>query len=703
MKKLIYISTIILSAFFTLSSCDEYDDSSLKEDIAALEERVAALESYCSTLNSQISSLQSAVDAIEAAVYVTDVTTVTENGVTGYLITLSDGTSFTIYNGTDGEDGADGTTPVIGVTLVDGVYYWTLNGEIIYDSDGNPLRASGSDGEDGIVPQLKIEDGYWYVSYDGGTTWEQLGEVTDDTVQYITDLSYDSSYVYITLYDGSVITLTRGGSLSITFNLPEVGIVGGGESAIVSYTLTGADENTTVTTVAQNGYKAEVNATSTSEGTITITAPDEFVTGTIGVCVSNEVTTIVRVISVKFEAVLAVTDTVVTVSGDADFEFLLPVSANVEYTVSIPDDVDWISYSETRAVPVDSVAFAVVENDSRNERYTTVTLTSADSSLVLTVLVTQQGHNPTINDNWAIDYHGKVYVLSSTKYFDVLSFADGDGERYVTNYFTAAKYESYTLDSLFNYQQEVVDYYIDYYDEKQYEGYYLAKQCYTSYYRVQGSSAYTGGSNYYIVMFGVNDDGQLTGYYQVLYFTSKVLTGGSDAYNAWIGSWTYTDADENTNRMIFCEKEADSSYYMSYGSYSGTASSYWAEVQFDSSTGGVTLPTSTTYYRTTSTSASTGVTSIYYQSYVGRSYLGGSSLTYILEMGADIWTGAIASDGSATLTGCEVPSSWGTGEMNTFRVVGLDSTFSAVKSTSGSYPELTLPITLTYSESLTSN
>ncbi|MBO5803816.1 MAG: hypothetical protein J6R25_01895, partial [Bacteroidales bacterium] len=32
------------------------------------------------------------------------------------------------------------------------------------------------DGEDGITPQLKIEDDYWYVSYDNGITWERLGK-----------------------------------------------------------------------------------------------------------------------------------------------------------------------------------------------------------------------------------------------------------------------------------------------------------------------------------------------------------------------------------------------------------------------------------------------------------------------------------------------------------------------------------------------
>jgi hypothetical protein len=57
--------------------------------------------------------------------------------------------------GEDGKDGANGTNGTDG-------------------KDG----ADGSNGQDGITPQLKIENGYWYVSYDNGTTWKQLAKAT---------------------------------------------------------------------------------------------------------------------------------------------------------------------------------------------------------------------------------------------------------------------------------------------------------------------------------------------------------------------------------------------------------------------------------------------------------------------------------------------------------------------------------------------
>lgn len=69
-------------------------------------------------------------------------------------------------NGKDGMDGKDGTDGKDGQDGADG-------------EDGKD-GANGQDGKDGITPQLKIEDGYWYISYDNGATWTQLGKATGE-------------------------------------------------------------------------------------------------------------------------------------------------------------------------------------------------------------------------------------------------------------------------------------------------------------------------------------------------------------------------------------------------------------------------------------------------------------------------------------------------------------------------------------------
>ena len=176
MKRILFLALTVLVA----AGC--YDDAALWDQIKNHEERISKLETLCNQMNTNISSLQTIVSALQNNDYVTNVAPITENGKEiGYTVTFSKSGSITIYHGNDGEngkdgaDGKDGSTPVIGVRMAsDGLYCWTINGEWLLDADGNPIPTTGKDGADGITPQLKIEEDYWYISYDNGQTWSQL-------------------------------------------------------------------------------------------------------------------------------------------------------------------------------------------------------------------------------------------------------------------------------------------------------------------------------------------------------------------------------------------------------------------------------------------------------------------------------------------------------------------------------------------------
>ena len=219
MKRILFLTTMVVALLF--GGCEKYDDSALTNRIDNLEERVKTLEELCRQMNTNISSLQTIVSALQNNDYVTGVAPITKNGETiGYTITFTKSQPITIYhgengkdgqngtNGTNGADGKDGSTPVIGVKMDDdGIYYWTLNSEWLTDDNGNKIKAvgtdgkdgadgkdgqngtngtdgqngtNGADGKDGITPQLKIEDGYWLISYDNGATWIQLGKATGE-------------------------------------------------------------------------------------------------------------------------------------------------------------------------------------------------------------------------------------------------------------------------------------------------------------------------------------------------------------------------------------------------------------------------------------------------------------------------------------------------------------------------------------------
>ena len=187
-----------------------------------------ALQRLCNETNTNLSALQTIVTALQNNDYITSVDPLTENGkVVGYTIKFAKSNPIVIYNGKDGTDGVDGNTPVIGVKKDgDGIYYWTLDGEFII-VDGQKIKAQGtdgsdgSDGTDGVTPKLEIREGYWWISYDNGTNWTQLGKATGEDGKDADSIkiTQDENNVYFELADGTIITISKTGQSSnfITF------------------------------------------------------------------------------------------------------------------------------------------------------------------------------------------------------------------------------------------------------------------------------------------------------------------------------------------------------------------------------------------------------------------------------------------------------------------------------------------------------
>ena len=177
-----------------------------------------ALQRLCNETNTNLSALQTIVTALQNNDYITSVDPLTENGkVVGYTIKFAKSNPIVIYNGKDGADGVDGNTPVIGVKKdTDGIYYWTLDGEFIV-VDGQKIKAqgtdgnNGTDGSDGVTPKLEIREGYWWISYDNGTNWTQLGKATGEDGKDADSIkiTQDENNVYFELADGTVITMPQ--------------------------------------------------------------------------------------------------------------------------------------------------------------------------------------------------------------------------------------------------------------------------------------------------------------------------------------------------------------------------------------------------------------------------------------------------------------------------------------------------------------
>lgn len=203
MKKYLFGLVAILA--LTLSSCS-YDDSEIWEKYNDLENRVTKLEGLCREMNTNIESLEAILKSLKDNEHVSNLAPITKDGeVVGYTITFTSGKSVTIYN----QNETGGTTPALGVAKdADGLYYWTLDGEWLLDNEGNKVKAEGNDG---LTPRLKVENGYWYVSYDNGETWVEAGPATTESSgdNLFKEVRYDDEYVYLTLADGTVLVLPR--------------------------------------------------------------------------------------------------------------------------------------------------------------------------------------------------------------------------------------------------------------------------------------------------------------------------------------------------------------------------------------------------------------------------------------------------------------------------------------------------------------
>ena len=396
-----------LVSFFLICSC-----TAISDRLDELENRIAALESLCAQMNDDIAAMESIVSAQQAGDYITEVLPITEDGaVTGYEIHFAKQEPIVIRNGkdgapgADGTDGADGYTPQIGVRMDDdGVCYWTLDGEWLLDGSGNRLRVYGSDGadgKDGVTPQLKIEDGYWFISYDG-TTWEQLGQATGDPgkdgqdgVSGASSISIEEreDAVVFTLADGTVITIPKQSPLSIEFAEEDLVVMTANSSKDIRYTITGTSESVEieVITSADIQAKAVPDAASPLTGVISIhTGPtiDEYTKAVILVADGTRV--IMRTLAFEEAGLQVVDNTKKSVSAEGG-EVTLEYLSNLDIEVIIPEAAgSWISEApQTRALAPGTVTLLVSRNDGAL-RTATVTLRSAYGDLTIDYTIEQE-------------------------------------------------------------------------------------------------------------------------------------------------------------------------------------------------------------------------------------------------------------------------------------------------------------------------
>ena len=467
--------TAVISAGVSIAGC--YDDTAVLSRLEQQAARLAALDKTCSDLNTNIASLQKIIEALQKNDYVTSVTPVKEDGkVVGYTLAFASSGPVTIYhgrngadgadgtdgangtdgkNGTDGRDGIDGSVPVIGVMQdEDGLWYWTLNGEWLLDDNGDKVKAVGKDGADGsdgsngrggtdgITPQLKVEEGYWYLSLDGGQTWENIGRATGDPGRdgfngldgfdgndgrngyngrnghighigtngvdgdtMFTSIVQTGNSVTITLSNGQTIVVPMENPLSITFTAD--GKTVGPENPIimplnytaltVKYVVTSNNKNITVATACSEDMDAMVipDATNPLQGIINIKSGLEFedLVSKVIVFVSDGTHTIMR--SLSFDAMKLYADPSQASSVNLNYKqqtLIYKLHTNYPFSVVVPDDAkSWIHIISTKTTEEYNIKMTIDKNESlTDDREATVTIKNSFNALDLRFTISQK-------------------------------------------------------------------------------------------------------------------------------------------------------------------------------------------------------------------------------------------------------------------------------------------------------------------------
>ena len=368
MKKSILMIVAAAAVVFGAFSCSKpYDDSELRNKITTLESRISALES----LQTQINELKTAVEKLQGGLKVTGV----EKSGDAVTIKFSDGTSVTV------------TKTIIGVTEVNGVYCWTVNGETIKDPAGHVIPVGTQ------APQLRAAaDGSLEYSIDGGKTWNPLaGKMEAPTVEETDD-------AYIIHFGETSFSLPKDTPFYIRFAVASNFSIAYGETGEVRYEINGASlsDDVEVGILAYDeGFEVELVPADAQGGLLKIKNNNKTAeSGRVIMYAANhkgksDIKTLIFHSEpsgeVEFTAVIdAGVEEIVAEGGS----FYLNVSADEDYTVGA--DVDWITVTPpTRALYEDKLAVKVEENPTTEPRTGNIVIRSKESDLMFSVEVKQ--------------------------------------------------------------------------------------------------------------------------------------------------------------------------------------------------------------------------------------------------------------------------------------------------------------------------
>ena len=312
-----------------LSSCTGMVQNELDETHAKL----AALQELVDNVNQNLTSLQQIVAELDDSHTVSAVSPVGEDG---YDLSFRDGNVIRI------SFGKDGVVHPVGVTLGDdGLYYWTVDGEIMKDAEGNLVRASATDGEDAIAPELKATEEGWMISLDGGETFTLLTTDAEMAGVGVFKNAYvDPDMVRLVQWNEDTLKIARYVPVHVSFNGQprDTVVIAGGERLQIPFEVLveGDTEEALVVTSGTDGfYFSEVKMDAeTGTGVVTVTAPAEFTEGYTFLTATCDGASALKMIVFQPRIVTPADPVVFVPVGKDGGSVAFDYDANFEYTVT---------------------------------------------------------------------------------------------------------------------------------------------------------------------------------------------------------------------------------------------------------------------------------------------------------------------------------------------------------------------------------
>jgi hypothetical protein len=358
---------IILSCIMVFSSCE----NAFRDEISEIHKEIDELRVMLENANSNIEALQTIVTALENNDYVTGVTPLIENGKEiGYTINFSKSGPITIHQG---------EAPLMNVRKdTDGIWYWTLNGDWLIDGDGNKVRAEG------VAPVLEIRNDRWYISYDDGETWIDLGNSKGDS--WFKDVQVFEGEIVFVMADGTEFAVPRNARVQIHLDVTndETGVLPGSE-IVINYTLENATEKTFVTASSNGVYSVRVEESGRESGKIIIKAPYIYADGYINIMVSDGSSySFIKVVNF-YENKMEINHSMEYIVPATGGKIEVPFKANFDYEFKVEGDAaSWLSVTDENATKADmkpgKITINVANNPEDSQRTGKISIIPSNSA-----------------------------------------------------------------------------------------------------------------------------------------------------------------------------------------------------------------------------------------------------------------------------------------------------------------------------------